>query len=372
MPHLSNEMKAIEMLNLFTNVKCVFTTVISGWANCILFSINVLFICSSLSAHPQMTSTVASGTIIIDDFHQVLLDQLSAANIPFDYQPNITEDEALAVISNYETVICRSKINFTADVLNNLPNLKCIARGGAGMDNIDEVKANSMGINLINAPEGNRDAVAEHTIGLILALSNNIPKGNSEVKNKIWEREANRGFEIGGKIIGIIGYGNTGKALAAKLAGFGCSIIAYDKYAASENPMVKAVSLKELLVSADIISLHVPLTAETKYMVNQDFIAESKPGFMLINTSRGAVVENKAVLNAIENGHLGAFGADVLENEKFAKYSLEEMVVFEALASKSQVLLTPHVAGWTKESYLKISEIIANKVISFTTKLKKY
>ncbi|MES2618144.1 MAG: NAD(P)-dependent oxidoreductase [Bacteroidota bacterium] len=319
-----------------------------------------------------MTSTVASGTIIIDDFHQVLLDQLQAANIPFDYQPNITEKEALAVINRYETVICRSKINFTADVLNNLPNLKCIARGGAGMDNIDEVKANSMGITLINAPEGNRDAVAEHAIGMILALSNNIAKGNSEVKNKIWEREANRGFEIGGKTIGIIGFGNTGKALAAKLAGFGCRLIAYDMYSPSENPMVEAVELKELLTAADIISLHVPLTDETKYMVNQDFIAECKPAFTLINTSRGAVVENKAVLNALEEGKMSAFGADVLENEKFAKYSPEEMVIFEALASKSQVLLTPHVAGWTKESYWKISEIIANRVISFTTKLKKY
>lgn len=319
-----------------------------------------------------MTSTIVPGTIIIDDFHQVLLDRLSAANIPFDYQPEISENEALSVLNRYETVICRSKINFTSSILKTLPNLKCIARGGAGMDNIDEAQAQAQGITLINAPEGNRDAVAEHVIGLILSLSNNIANGNLEVKNKIWKREANRGFEIGGKTIGIIGFGNTGRALATKLSGFGCRIVAHDKYRPSDIAYVEAVSLNKLQTLSDIISLQVPLTKETNHLVNQEFIAECKPGFMLINTSRGAVVENKAVLKALESGKLASFGADVLENEKFEKYSAEEMAIFEALASKKQVLLTPHVAGWTKESYLKISEVIANKIVSFTTKLKKY
>ncbi|MDI1232655.1 MAG: NAD(P)-dependent oxidoreductase [bacterium] len=319
-----------------------------------------------------MTSHSNLKTIIIDDFHPVLLETLNANNIPFHYLPDISEQEAIKALALYDIAIVRSKVNFTSSVLENLPQLKCIARGGAGMDNIDEQAAKLRNIVLLNAPEGNRNAVAEHTIGLMLSLSNQIVKSNSEVKAMQWHREANRGYEIGSKTIGILGFGNTGQALAKKLKSFGSKLIAFDKFAPSADKDVEAVSLSELQSRSDIISLHLPLTSETKYLVNLDFLDQCKPGFTLINTSRGKVVNQLDVLAALQNGKLKAFAADVLENEKFGTYTQNEIDVFNTLATLSQVVLTPHVAGWTHESYYKIAEVIALKLLEFTTNLKKY
>lgn len=360
------------MLLFIKYVKCVLKNVIIGWASCILFSINLLFICPHLIAHPSMTSHSNLKTIIIDDFHPVLLETLTANGIQYHYLPDISEQEALKALPHYDIVIVRSKVQFTASVLEQLPQLKCIARGGAGMDNIDEAIAKSKNILLLNAPEGNRDAVAEHTIGLILALSNQIVKGNTEVKAMNWQREANRGYEIGSKTIGIIGFGNTGQALARKLKGFGCRIVAYDKYAPIKDSDVQSLSLEELQKEADIISLHVPLTDDSKWMVNSNFLEQCKPNFTLINTSRGKVVKQIDVLEALQNGKMKAFASDVLENEKFENYTQNEITAFKLLATLSQVVLTPHVAGWTHESYYKISEVIAHKLLEFTTNLKKY
>lgn len=319
-----------------------------------------------------MTSHANLKTIIIDDFHPVLLEALEANDLSFHYLPDISESEAMQALPHYDIAVVRSKVQFTAPLIDQLPQLKCIARGGAGMDNIDEAYALSKNITLLNAPEGNRDAVAEHAIGLILALSNQIVKGNNEVKQMQWQREANRGFEIGNKTIGIIGFGNTGQALARKLQGFGPEIISYDKYAPSQINTVKAVSLEELQHKADIISLHIPLTQETKWMVDASFLGHCKPGFTLINTSRGKVVKQSDVLTAIQTGHLKGFASDVLENENFESYTPNEKSAFEALAAFSQVIFTPHVAGWTHESYFKIGEVIAHKLLEFTTNLKKY
>jgi D-3-phosphoglycerate dehydrogenase len=360
------------MLLFIKYVKCVLKNVIIGWASCILFSINVLFICPKLNAHPSMTSHANLKTIIIDDFHPVLLETLEANGVAYHYLPDISENEAIQALPHYDAAVVRSKVQFTAQLIDQLPQLKCIARGGAGMDNIDEAYARSKNIALLNAPEGNRDAVAEHAIGLMLALTNQIVKSNNEVKQMQWQREANRGFEIGNKTIGIIGFGNTGQALAKKLQGFGSAIISYDKYAPSQSPIVSAVSLKELLSKADIISLHVPLTSETKWMVDANFLSQCKPGFTLINTSRGKVVKQSDVLVTLQNGHMQGFASDVLENENFETYTPNEKSAFEILASLSQVVLTPHVAGWTHESYFKIGEVIARKLLEFTTNLKKY
>ena len=319
-----------------------------------------------------MTSYANLKTIIIDDFHPILLETLEANGLNFHYLPDISENEAIQALPHYDVAVVRSKVQFTAQLIDQLPQLKCIARGGAGMDNIDEAYAKSKNIVLLNAPEGNRDAVAEHAIGLILALSNQIVKGNDEVKHMQWQREANRGFEIGNKTIGIIGFGNTGQALAKKLQGFGSAIISYDKYAPSQLSTASAVSLAELQSKADIISLHVPLTSETKWMVDANFLSRCKAGFTLINTSRGKVVKQSDVLTALQNGHLSGFASDVLENENFETYTPNEKSAFEILASLSQVVLTPHVAGWTHESYFKIGEVIAHKLLEFTTNLKKY
>ena len=273
-----------------------------------------------------MTSHANLKTIIIDDFHPILLETLEANGVAYHYLPDISENEAIQALPHYDVAVVRSKVHFTAQLIDQLPQLKCIARGGAGMDNIDEVYARSKNIELLNAPEGNRDAVAEHAIGLILALSNQIVKGNDEVKHMQWHREANRGFEIGNKTIGIIGFGNTGQALAKKLQGFGSAIISYDKYAPSQSPIVSAVSLKELLSKADIISLHVPLTSETKWMVDANFLNQCKAGFTLINTSRGKVVKQSDVLVTLQNGHMQGFASDVLENENFETYTPKRKV----------------------------------------------
>lgn len=319
-----------------------------------------------------MTSTVEKKVFIIDDFHRNLLEKLDAANISYNYSPDISASEAIAQFPQYPVIVCRSKVTFTKAILEPLTQLKCIARGGAGMDNIDEKQATLQGITLLNAPEGNRDAVAEHAIGLILSLSNNITKGNAEVKQKIWQREANRGWEIGNKTIGIIGFGNTGKALANKLSGFGSRIIAYDKYVTPNQTGVTSVSLEQLQAEADIVSLHVPLTDETFHMVNRGFVNAAKQGFTLINTSRGPVVDNNAILNGLKSKKIRAFGADVLENENFKNYDQNELMIFEQIAENQNVILTPHVAGWTVESYQKISTVLADKLIDFTTKSKKY
>ena len=319
-----------------------------------------------------MTSHANLKTIIIDDFHPVLLETLKANGVAYHYLPDISENEAIQALQHYDVAVVRSKVQFTAQLIDQLPQLKCIARGGAGMDNIDEAYARSKNIELLNAPEGNRDAVAEHAIGLMLALSNQIVKGNDEVKHMQWHREANRGFEIGNKTIGIIGFGNTGQALAKKLQGFGSGIISYDKYAPSQVSNVSAVSLAELQSKADIISLHVPLTSETKWMVDANFLSQCKAGFTLINTSRGKVVKQSDVLVTLQNGQMQGFASDVLENENFETYTPNEKSAFEILASLSQVVLTPHVAGWTHESYFKIGVVIAHKLLEFTTNLKKY
>jgi len=360
------------MLLLIKYVKCVLKNVIVGWASCILFSINVLFICPYLIAHSSMTSHTNLKTIIIDDFHPILLETLKANGLTFHYLPDISESEAIQALPHYDVAVVRSKVQFTAQLIDQLPQLKCIVRGGAGMDNIDEAYARLKNIVLINAPEGNRDAVAEHAIGLMLALSNQIVKSNNEVKQMQWQREANRGFEIGNKTIGIIGFGNTGQALAQKLQGFGSQIISYDKYAPSQLSTVSAVSLAELQSKADIISLHVPLTSETKWMVDAHFLNQCQAGFTLINTSRGMVVKQSDVLTVLQSGHMQGFASDVLENENFDAYTPNEKSAFEILASLSQVVLTPHVAGWTQESYFKIGEVIAVKLLEFTTNLKKY
>lgn len=356
------------MFSFSTIVKCVFTKVIKGWAKCIFLSNFVLFICFGLIARPSMNSSQEMKAIIIDDFHPVLSERLSKVKIPFTYLPDISKEDALQAIRDFEIVIVRSKITFTKKVIESLPNLICIARGGAGMDNIDEEAAAGKGITLINAPEGNRDAVAEHAIGLILNLSNRIMVGDREVKRGIWKREENRGFEIGRKTIGIIGFGNTGQALAKKLSGFGCHLITYDKYHPSADPDVLHTELKDLQKISDIISLHLPLTNETSEMVNDVFLSHCKTGFILVNTSRGKIVNQNAVLRALKSGKTGAYATDVLENENFASYTPSELQEFNELAGLSNVLMTPHIAGWTTESYLKIAEVIADKVFEFTTK----
>lgn len=357
------------MLVLLKNVKCVFSMVIRGWAVCVFFTVYLLLICPSVFAHPFMTNLKSSNIVIIDDFHPIFIEKLSNAGFNVTYLPTITPKDALEKIKDSDIVAVRSKVNFTAEVIAQCTNLKCIARGGAGMDNIDEIAAEQQHITLLNAPEGNRDAVAEHAIGLLLALSNNIVKSHTEVLCSQWLREENRGFEIGGKIIGIIGYGNTGKAFTQKIKNFNVQILAHDKYSpVHEDEIIKSATLEEIQQKADIISLHIPLTHETKGYINHQFLSNCKKQIVLINTARGKIVDTKAIVEGFEKKTIKAFGTDLLENENLNALTASETLIFKTLKENKNVIITPHIAGWTTESYQKIAEILANKLIEFKTK----
>ncbi len=360
------------MLMLFVTITSVLTKFIEGRAICILFIIKVLLFCSNLSARPAMIQDPTRKIIIIDDFHPYFTENLEASGIECHYHPDVPANEVADLIYPFEIVAVRSKVNFDKTILDRLPNLKCIARGGAGMDNIDETYAQSKSIELLNAPEGNRDAVAEHTIGLLISLSKNIVKSHNEVAKGVWNREANRGWEIGGKTIGLIGFGNTGSRVARKLKGFDCKVLAYDKYLTSNETSQDAelVSLETLLKSSDVISFHVPLTSETKWMLSSNLISQMKEQVVLINTSRGGVAKMEDVLDGIKGGKIKSFACDVLEDEKIENYTEEKRVFLNTLINDYQIIVTPHVAGWSVESYFKISQVLSEKVKAYTTKAK--
>ena len=312
--------------------------------------------------------------VIIDDIHELLIERFLYAGINCDYQPDIKKEEVVSWLKDVKApmVVVRSKQAFTADVLQQLPDLRFIGRAGAGLDNIDLEACQKQGIKIVHAGEGNRQAVAEHTLGLILGLLNHIPQSHQQVKDGIWQREANRGIELSGKVVGILGYGNTGQALARCLSGMGCEILTYDKYLYPfpQKAVATSVSLEELLVCSDIISLHVPLSAETKYMAHADFFAKMKPGSRIINASRGKVLDMQALLEAIRSGHIAGAALDVLENERINHLTENQKLTFEGLKQTNKVIFTPHVAGWTTESYRKISEILADKLIGLVEKEK--
>lgn len=300
--------------------------------------------------------------LIIDDFHPLLMEGLSMLNITFDYNPEIEKDEILKRIEGYRGLIVRSKIECDKSFFEKAKQLKWIAKGGSGVNSIDEEEAQYKNIKIINAPEGNKNAVAEHTLGMILGLSNNIVRSYSGVKNYRWNREANRGIELEGKTIGIIGFGNIGSTLAKRLSGFDMRVLAYDKYKPIQSPFAIESSLEEIFEEADWVSLHVPLTEETCGMVNSSFLLNFKKCIGLINASRGKVVNANDVLEFLKLGKIFAFGADVLENEKPKNWSNSERLVYDNLMRMQNVIITPHIAGWTKESYKKISETLISKL----------
>jgi D-3-phosphoglycerate dehydrogenase len=305
--------------------------------------------------------------LVTEDIHQIYFDELASANILVDDRSNInSRDDLKALLPLYDGMLVRSKFFVDEDLIAGAKNLKLIARAGAGMDNIDEIYCQENNITLINAPEGNRDAVAEHVIGMLLNLMRNISKSNAEIKNGIWLREENRGIEIGGKTIGIIGYGNTGKALAKKLSSFGVQVIAYDKYLTNySDQFAQGVSLNELQNRADIISIHVPLTVETKYLIDAAFLSNLKTGVVILNASRGPVLQTAALIQYINNGKVAYAALDVLENEKIDQLNAAEQATFDLLCKESKVLLTSHIAGWTEASYYKIASVLAQKTIQF-------
>lgn len=305
--------------------------------------------------------------ILVTDNNQALIEGLQAYGHECLVLPECSYESLLERIGDYDALVVRSKIKIDRNFIDNARNLRCIGRIGAGMETIDVEYAESCGIRCLNSPEGNRDAVGEHAVGLLLALADKIAAADREVRQGMWRREANRGFEIKGRTVGIIGCGNMGGAFAKRLQGFECEIIAYDKYkpAGYAPAYVEEVSLEELQRRADILSLHVPLTEETRYMVDEAFIRSFAKPFYLINTSRGAVVKTEALAEAMKQGKVLGAALDVIEYEDMSKDGLDiEKLTpdFRYLLEAPNTVLTPHVAGWTVESRRKLGAVLADKI----------
>jgi D-3-phosphoglycerate dehydrogenase len=301
--------------------------------------------------------------LIVDELHPVFKERAIALGYEVDDEPLFTRAQTLAAISAYQGIAVRTKFRIDQELMEAAPSLKFIARAGAGLDNIDEAYALSRNITLLNAPEGNMDAVGEHAVGLLLSLMNNFRNADQEVRNGIWDREGNRGYELKGKTVGIIGYGFMGQRFAKKLSGFEVNVIAYDKYKTGfTDAYAKEVSMEEIVRQSDVLSLHIPLTGETRQMLNEEYLFHFRKPFFFINTARGEVVNTEAVLSAIKSGKILAAGLDVLEVEKFP--ALADQRWFADLKDAGKVILTPHVGGWTFESYRKISEVLAEKLSS--------
>lgn len=301
--------------------------------------------------------------LIVDDIHPVFIESVEKAGIQVDYQPDIQHRQAASVIGDYDGLIVRSKFKVDASFLDLGVKLKVIGRAGAGVDNIDTDYAESKNILLVSAPEGNCDAVSEHMLGMLLALFNKITLADAEVRSGRWRREENRGIELTGRTVGLIGYGNNGSAMARKLSGFDVEILAYDKYKTGfGTEVVQEVAMDELFEKADVLSLHIPLTTETRAMVDRDFLQKFKKPIFFLNGARGGIVDIEAILEAIDKKMILGACLDVLPIEKVIEQQKQEW--FSKLASLDNVVLTPHVAGWTVESYYKISKVLADKVIA--------
>ena len=305
--------------------------------------------------------------LLLDKNHPLITEQLSEKGLVLEEDFSSSYEQVLEKIHLYEGVIIRSRIPLDAHFLEKAKNLKFIARVGAGMENIDISKAQELGIKLINSPEGNKDAVAEHVIGTLLVLMNRLFISSNEVKKGIWLREENRGEEILGKTFGIIGYGNMGKAVAKRLSGFGCKTIFYDIKPNLSDEFATQASLQELQENADILSLHTPLTEDTLYMINEEFISKMKKNFYFVNTARGKNLKTSALVNALKSGKVKGACLDVLEYEKTSFENLEtKNEDLEYLLNSEKAIITPHIAGWTHESKIKLAQVIVDKILAFT------
>jgi len=309
--------------------------------------------------------------LLLDSNHPLITEQLLAKGFVLEEDFTSSYDEVLQKINQYDGIIIRSRIPLDKNFLENAHNLKFIARVGAGMENIDLETAKNLGISLINSPEGNRDSVAEHVVGMLLILMNRLLIASEEVKNGIWKREENRGDELLGKTFGIIGYGNMGKATAKRLSGFGVEVIFNDILPNLEDKFAKQVSLEELQERADILSLHIPLDASTKYLVDENFISKMKKNFYLVNTARGKNVKTSAIVDALKSGKVKAAALDVLEYEKSSFENLDTSTSLgtrnkedlQFLLESNQVIVTPHIAGWTHQSKEKLAQFIVDKIV---------
>jgi D-3-phosphoglycerate dehydrogenase len=306
--------------------------------------------------------------IFIDTVHPVLKEMLEAKGVKCIMHHQTPQQEIEQIISNYDGIVIRSRIKLDKHFLSKAANLKFIARSGSGLENIDLEYCKQKNIQCFNSPEGNQTAVAEHAIAMLLTLFNNLILADSQVRKGIWKREENRGIELEGKTVGIVGYGYMGNSLAKRLSAFNCRILAYDKYKKNySDQYVCQATMDTIYNECDILSLHIPLTEETHYLVNKHYLNQFKKNIYLINTSRGKCVNTIDLAEAIKSGKVKGACLDVLEYElsSFENLQTEKLPeAFHYLISSKQVVLSPHIAGWTHESYYKLSKILADKIIS--------
>ena len=302
----------------------------------------------------------------IDSNHPLLWEQLEQAGFHNEADFTSSKSEIETKIQNYHGIVIRSRFKIDREFLDKATNLKFIARVGAGLESIDCEYAKSKKIHLIAAPEGNRNAVGEHAIGMLLSLMNKLNRADKLVREGKWIREGNRGYELEGKTIGLIGYGNMGKSFAKKLRGFDVEVLCYDILPDVGDENAKQVSLQELQQKADVLSLHIPWTPQTDMMINTNFINAFAKPFWFINTSRGKNVVTDDLVTALQSAKILGAGLDVLEYEKLSFENLfiesEKPKAFEYLLQAENVLLTPHIAGWTFESHQKLAQIIVDKI----------
>lgn len=305
--------------------------------------------------------------LFIESVHEILHQRLEEADYTCDRLYHATRAELLSVAAIYEGVVVRSRIQIDREFLDAFVNLKFIARSGSGLENIDVAYAESKGIAVYNSPEGNRDAVGEHALGMLLMLLNNLRQADADVRAGLWPREENRGHEIAGKTVGIIGYGIMGSSFAEKLQGFGARVLAYDKYKSGfSNKFVQEATLSDLQKHADIVSLHLPLTEETHYFANPAFFRSFAKPIYFINTARGKNTDTAALVQALKDGRVRGACIDVIEYEKASLEGLEKdpaLTVMRDLIAMPNVVLSPHIAGWTHESYEKLSSVLADKIL---------
>lgn len=304
--------------------------------------------------------------LFVDTTNPYLVEGLEKLGFQCDSFPGYGRADFLNIIQNYEGIIIRSKIKLDEEALSKAKKLKFIGRVGAGMENIDVSYAERKNIVCLNAPEGNRNAVGEQAVGMLLMLFNNLRRADAEVRQGIWKREENRGVELEGKTVGIIGYGNTGGAFARKLSGFDVKVLAYDKYKTNfTDAFVVESTMEELYEQSDIVSLHLPLTDETRYLVTDEFIKKFQKPIYLINTARGPIVKTSDLVNNLKTGKVRGACLDVLEFEGLSFEKLETADLpkaFTELIKMDQVVLSPHIAGWTHESHLKLATTLVQKV----------